>query len=111
MQIEVQQQAAVSVLCPRGPLLTEDVETLRESVRSAVVESRGRVVLDVSRIPFVDSKGLELISELGTEFADAGRVLKLAGPDDTMREVLALTEVGAVCEQFGDVTTAVRSFS
>ena len=38
-------------------------------------------------------------------------VYKLAGANETMREVLALTEVGALCELFDDVTTAVRSFS
>lgn len=111
MQIDLQQQAAVTVLSPKGPLLGSDAGTLRDSIREALRDNVGRVVLDVSKVPYTDSKGLEMIHELGTELVEQGRVFKLAGANETIREVLALTEVGAHCELFDDVGTAVRSYS
>ncbi|GAB5495140.1 MAG: hypothetical protein Phyf2KO_02200 [Phycisphaerales bacterium] len=111
MQIDVQQQAAVTVLTPKGPLLGSDAVTLRNSISEALRDNMGRVVLDASKIPYTDSKGLEMIYELGSELVEQGRVFKLAGANETLREVLALTEVGAHCEQFDDVGTAVRSYS
>ncbi len=111
MNIDIQQQAAVTVLVPKGPLVAGDANQVREAVGEAIASNLGRVVLDISKVPYADSKGLEMIYELGTELVSAGRVFKLAGANETIREVLAITEVGAVCEQFDDVTTAVRSFA
>lgn len=111
MQIETQQQAAVTVLTPKGPLLTSDAKAVLAAVREAMNKSMGRVVLDVSKVPFTDSQGLEMIHEIGTELIKKGRVFKIAGANETMREVLSLTEVGALCEQFDDVSTAVRSYA
>ncbi|MFI4872274.1 MAG: STAS domain-containing protein [Phycisphaerales bacterium JB058] len=111
MNIDTQQQAAVTVLTPRGPLLASDADEVGTAVKNALASNLGRVVLDVSKIPYTDSRGLEMIHSIGTELVSAGRVFKLAGANETMREVLALTEVGALCEQFDDVTTAVRSFA
>ncbi|PHQ82380.1 MAG: hypothetical protein COB69_02125 [Phycisphaera sp.] len=111
MKIDIQQQAAVTVLSPKGPLLGLDVVALRESLDEAFNESLGRVVLDLSNVPYTDSKGLEMIHDLGTMLVESGRVFRLAGANETVREVLALTEVGALCEQFDDISTAVRSFS
>ncbi len=111
MNIDIQQQAAVTVLVPKGPLVIGDADHVRKAVNEAISKNLGRVVLDISKVPYADSKGLEMIYEIGTELVSAGRVFKLAGANETIREVLALTEVGAVCEQFDDVSTAVRSFA
>jgi anti-anti-sigma factor len=111
MQIDIQKQAAVTVISPKGPLLGLDVASLRDSLDEAFRDSLGRVVLDLSRVTYTDSKGLEMIHKLGTDLVDIGRVFRLAGTNETMREVLAITEVGALCEQFDDIGSAVRSFS
>lgn len=111
MHIDIQQQAAVTVLTPKGPLLASDAKSVHEALKEAIARSLGRVVLDISKVPYTDSKGLEMIHAIGTELVAVGRVFKLAGANETVREVLALTEVGALCEQFDDVTTAVRSFA
>ena len=111
MNIDTQQQAAVTVLTPRGPLLAGDANEVRTAVTEAIESSLGRVVLDISKVPYTDSSGLEMIYDIGSQLVAEGRVFKLAGANETMREVLALTEIGALCEQFDDVTTAVRSFA
>lgn len=111
MQIDIQQQAAVTVLTPKGPLLTSDASGVRDAIRKALTNNLGRVVLDVSKIPYTDSYGLEMIYEIGSELISKGRVFKIAGANETIREVLSLTEVGALCEQFDDVSTAVRSYA
>lgn len=111
MHIDTQQQAAVTVLSPKGPLLAGDAKAVHAAVKDAMSKNLGRVVLDVSKVPYTDSSGLEMFHGIGTEQVSAGRVFKIAGANETVREVLALTEVGALCELFDDVTTAVRSFS
>ncbi len=111
MNIDIQQQAAVTILSPKGPLLGIDAMSLHDSLEQAYMENKGRLVLDLSMVPYTDSKGLDMINTFGTKLVNSGRVLRLSGTNETIREVLALTEVGAICEQFDDISTAVRSFS
>ncbi len=110
MQIEAERQGAVTVLKPRGPLVAADADTLRQRGSNAIAESLGRMVIDASAIVYVDSNGVEALLDLADELADAGQVLKLCSSNETVREVLELTETAAMFEHFEDVPSAVRSF-
>jgi len=110
MQIESERQGAVTVLKPRGPLVAEDAGAIRQRALDTIAESMGRMVIDASAIVYVDSQGLEALLDLADELADAGRVLKLCGVNETVREVLELTETSGAFEHFEDVSAAVRSF-
>lgn len=110
MQIESERQGAVTVLKPRGPLIAEDADALRLRGADTIADSMGRMVIDASAIVYVDSRGIESLLELADELADAGRVLKLCGVNETVREVLELTETAGAFEHYEDVTAAVRSF-
>lgn len=110
MQIESERQGAVTVLKPRGPLVADDAEVLRHKGGQAIAESLGRLVVDASAIVYLDSKGIEALLDLADELSDAGQTLKLARTNETVREVLELTETAAMFEHFEDVQSAVRSF-
>ena len=108
--INEQQKGAVTVLAPQGPLIQEDADRLRERAVTLLGRSHGRLVLDVSGVPFVDSKGLETLLDLNDRLLESGQSLKLCGVNATLREVLSLTELTGKFEQFHDADTAVRSF-
>jgi anti-anti-sigma factor len=67
-------------------------------------------VLDASAIQFVDSKGLEALVDAYDAIAQTGQSLKLCGVNETIRQVLELTELASRFEHFADVNAAVRSF-
>lgn len=110
MEITEKRQGAVTVLCPRGPLLSADVPVFAERANGAVARSLGRVVLDASDMAYVDSDGLEAMLDLTDRLAETGGVLKLCGANETVRETLDLTELTPMFECFADVQSAVRSF-
>jgi anti-anti-sigma factor len=110
MQIETERQGAVTVLTPRGPVVAEDADALRGQGSRAIAESMGRMIINASAVVYVDSRGIEALLDLADELADAGRVLKLCGCNETVREVLEITETSAMFEHFEDVPSAVRSF-
>lgn len=110
MQIETERQGAVTVLTPRGPVVAEDADVLRSQGSRAIAESMGRMVINASAVVYVDSRGIEALLDLADELADAGRVLKLCACNETVREVLEITETSAMLEHFEDVPSAVRSF-
>ena len=110
MKLDIQQCGAVSVVKPSGPLTADDTESFTEEVNVLVKSTLGRVVFDVSAVPYVDSRGLESLVEIADELAASGQALKLCAANDTLTEVLSLTGLDVRFEQFEDSHTAVRSF-
>lgn len=110
MKIHEQRHGAVIVLRPDGPLVDQDVIPLRQQLNSTRRSSLGRVVVDLAATPFVDSKGLETLVEVTKEMSESGQSLRLCSVNETIREVLELTDLASLFEHYDDVNSAVRSF-
>jgi anti-sigma B factor antagonist len=110
MEIHEQRQGAVTVLRPVGPLCAQDADQLKQLVTEVMSRSLGRFVVDASEVPFVDSRGLEVLKETTDELAESGQALRLCGANETVREVLELTSLAEFFEHYTDVNSAVRSF-
>ena len=110
MQIHEERQGAVTVLKPASPLTQADADQLKQRLEKVRGASLGRLVLDFSAVPYVDSRGLEALVEVHDEMAQSGQSLKLCGVNETLREVLDLTELAGLFEQYEDAGSAVRSF-
>lgn len=110
MRINEQRSGAVTVLRPEGPLLEADAAVLKKKLMATLGASLGRFVLDMSAIPYVDSKGLEALVEVTEEMSRSGQALRLCAPNKTVREVLELTDLASQFDHFEDTNTAVRSF-
>jgi anti-anti-sigma factor len=110
MDIHEQRHGAVTVIKPGGPITASDAVMLRQRLGDVLQRSLGRFVLDASAIAFVDSQGLEVLVETSDQLADGGRVLRLCGTTDTLREVIDITGLSEKFEHFADINTAVRSF-
>jgi anti-anti-sigma factor len=110
MDIQTQRQGAVTVVRPQGPLLEADAEGVKTALLETAAETLGRVVLDMEAIPFIDSRGLEVLVEVTEEMSQGGQALKLCAANKTVREVLELTALAAMFEHFEDVGSAARSF-
>ncbi|MHC4293959.1 MAG: STAS domain-containing protein [Planctomycetota bacterium] len=110
MKIQSQQHGAVTVLKPEGPLGQEDAEQFKDSLLHAMRENLGRIVLDASGIPFVDSQGLETLVDITNEMSRSGQLLKLCALNKTIRQVLEFTGLSPQFEHFEDANSAVRSF-
>ncbi len=110
MKIAETKQGAVTVIKPSGPLTQADATEFKNTAMKALESNLGRILVDVSAIPFVDSMGLEALYDLTEEMTKSGQMLKLCAENKTLREVLNLTGMSAMFEHFDDVNTAVRSF-
>ena len=110
MKIQEQQQGAVTVLKPDGPLTGADAEQIRDSLLKTSKDRLCRIVLDASAIGLVDSKGLEALLDVTNEMAVSGHALKLCAVNETVREAMELTGLSARFEHFEDANAAVRSF-
>lgn len=109
MKVEQQQHGTVCVVTPHGPLVSEDLDDVQRTLRSAVTQKAGRVVLDMGEVPYVDSGGLECLLELCTP-GPSGAQPRLARLGDTCREALDLTNVLERLDVFDTVENAIRSY-
>ncbi len=110
MEINEQRQGAVTVLKPQGPLVAQDAEQFKSKLTEVMAASLGRFVVDATEIPYVDSRGLEVLKEATDALSDSGQALRLCGASETVREVLDLTDLSKLFEHYQDVNSAVRSF-
>ncbi len=110
MEIQQHNHGAVTVLKPIGPLCEEDADEVKTRTIEAATRNLGRVVVDASAVPYIDSRGLEVLVEVAEALAQGGQALKLCGANEVLREVVELTDVATLFEQFPDVNAAVRSF-
>lgn len=110
MRISEQQQGAVTVLKPEGPLTEPEVAAFKKKLMDTLAGSLGRFVVDMSAMPFIDSKGLEAMVDVTEEMGKSGQALRLCAANKTIREVFELTELSSQFDHFEDANTAVRSF-
>lgn len=110
MEIKETRQGAVTVMSPEGPLVETDVPVFTAKLEAVASRSLGRFVLDLSSVPYVDSAGLEALYDAAENAAASGVPLKVSGTNETIREVLDLTEIDRMFEHFSEPNDAVRSF-
>lgn len=111
MQIQQQHQGAIAVLKLQGALIQSDAEDFKKHLEEAATKNLGRVVVDLSAVPFIDGRGLEVLVESTEALANTGRALKLCGANPTVREALRLTELTPIFELFEDTGSGIRSFT
>ena len=110
MEIQEQRQGAVTILKPMGALIDPESRLFKEQALETLTKSMGRIMIDASAIPFVDSSGVEALVDITDQLAQSGRALKLCAANDTLKEVISLVGWSHAFEYFGDVNAGVRSF-
>ncbi|MEM8738717.1 MAG: STAS domain-containing protein [Planctomycetota bacterium] len=110
MRIDAQQVGAVSVIEPHGPILQEDAPDFHARLTDTLRSSLGRMVIDVTDVPYLDSHALEILSDTAAQLQETGQTLRLSGANETLRTVFEITELAPMFDHYQDVNTAVRSF-
>ena len=110
MKLNQTRHGAVTLLKPEGPLVENDAAEFDKAARVTLTTTLGRFVVDMTAVPFVDSKGLEALLGLTESLEESGRVLKLCNVNKTVRQVFELTEIDSLFDHFDDTNSAVRSF-
>lgn len=110
MEIAIEKTDDITVA---GILTTElDASNCVEFKRdiSPVLEGGGKVVLDLSRIGFVDSSGLGAILSCLRQLTAKGGVLKLCGMSHPVQASFELVRMHKIFDIFGNREEAIGSF-
>jgi anti-sigma B factor antagonist len=112
LNISVRQAGDVTILDLEGKVtIGEGSIALRTEVRNLIAEGKTKVLLNMSGISYCDSSGLgELVSSFSAVTRDGGS-MKLLNLTKKLKELMSITKLLTVFENFEDEETALASYN
>ena len=109
MKIETQHYKDVTVIELQGQLDKHISGRFRQVVTHNSCPARRGIVVDMSKINFIDSKGLEELLWAKDYCVKTGCQFRLAGLDENCRKILEITRLEVKFDQYGELAEAVKS--
>ena len=108
----VRQTGDVAIVDLAGRLtLGEGSGALRSAIKDLLAQGRRKILLNLKEVSYIDSSGLgEMISSYAS-VTNAGGHIKLLNTQNRVRDLLTVTKLFSVFEDFADEATAVKSFA
>jgi anti-sigma B factor antagonist len=101
----------VVVLTPAGSMLGDpDTEALRDSIKGLLSQGFLKIVIDLSRLEWVNSAGLGAMIAAMTSITKAGGDLRLARVTDRIQSLFLVTQLVKVFKTYESAERAVASF-
>lgn len=89
--------------------LGQSAEFLVQSLERSLEKDEGHVLLDLSKINYIDSTGIgELVGYLG-RFSERDRKLILVSPSDRIRKLLAVAQIDSLFPTYDDLESAIAA--
>ncbi len=101
----------VAVVYPTGKLMGgPETDNLHEKIKSLISDEITKVIIDLSKVKWMNSLGLGILMACFTSVAVAGGDLKLTGVTEKVKSLLMITQVIALFEHHDTVDQALRAF-
>lgn len=108
--VPVQDVAGVAVAVPRGEIDMSNAQAILDVLVAAVPNTSRGVVVDLSRVTYLDSAGISVLFQLANRLRRRGLGLGLAlPPASPLRRVLQVAGVDAVAAVHPSPEVAVES--
>ena len=111
MEIDLRNEAGVTVLGLKGSIDGSTAEALQQSLSGEVRAGRTRLVADFSLVDYTSSAGLRALLGSLKEARQSGGDLRLAAVSPTVYRVLQLSGFTGILKTFDDTAAAVRSYA
>ena len=111
MQIEERIVGEVTVLDLKGKMtLGEGDELLKDKITSLMNQGRGKILLNLEGVPYIDSAGLGEIVRTYTTVSRQGGTMKLVNLTKRITDLLAITKLLTVFETYDTESEALKSY-
>ena len=94
--VRVERADEAAVVTAHGELDAFTAPALADAFAEAVAEGDDRVVIDLSRVAFMDSTALGLVAKLVNEVGDRGGDVRLVLPEESARRIFEITTLDRV---------------
>ena len=113
MQLEQRMAGNVAIISVDGDITLNkggDV-LLKDKVQSLIQQGTKNIVIDLSRVAYVDSAGLGQLVQAYATTKNKGGALKLVNVTKKLKDLLVVTKLLTVFDTFDDEKAALSSFS
>jgi anti-sigma B factor antagonist len=112
MKLTSREESGIIVLEPKGKIMGgPDATILHDHLHELIGQDKRKVVIDLSRVEWMNSTGLGILISGLTTLRNNGGELKLARVTEKIESLLTITKLITVFENFDEVEDAVKSFS
>jgi anti-sigma B factor antagonist len=111
MKIKTQDYNDVTVVELQGELDSDDAELLKKTIEDIVSQNKINIVLDMSGVGFIDSRGLSILLWVRDYCIQNRRELRLAGLDENCTRIMEITRLDSEFDRYTELAEAVKSFA
>jgi anti-sigma B factor antagonist len=111
MKVKTQDYNGITVVTLQGELDCDIAGLFRNTITDIIARRRTGIVLDMSGVSFVDSKGLEQLLWAGDYCGENKCELRLAGLDENCAIIFQITRLENEFDCYAELTQAVKSFA
>ncbi len=112
MKLSSRLSGQVTVLDLEGKiLLGEGDVVIKQAVDELLAKGRKNLLLNLAKVPYIDSAGLGQIIRCFTAIRKAGGSLKLLSPNARVVDLLTVTKLVNVFDWYNDESAALASFT
>lgn len=111
MKMSMQDYGEVTVAELQGELDGDAAELFNSTVTETVSRRRAGIVLDMSKVGFIDGEGLERLLWARDYCGDNAVEFRLAGLDDNCLKILEITRLEREFDQHRELARAVKSIA
>jgi anti-sigma B factor antagonist len=107
---KIRQVGEVSVVEVTGKLTSFESGALRNSIGQLLKEGRKLILLNLSGLVYLDSSGIGDLVQAYMSVIKRGGEMKVVGLSDRVEEILKITQLYQVFQEFQDERSALQSF-
>ena len=106
----IRQVGQVSVVEVTGKLTSLESGALRTAIAKLVKEGRKQILLNLSGLVYLDSSGIGDLAHTYLSVIKSGGEMKVVGLNEKVEEILKITQLYQVFQEFKDERSALHSF-
>jgi anti-sigma B factor antagonist len=112
MKISSRLVDGVTVLDVEGKILLGEGDIqIKQTIDDLLAQGRKKYLLNLAKVPYIDSAGLGQIIRCFTAIRKSGGTLKLLSPNAKVVDLLTVTKLANVFDWYSDESGALHSFT
>jgi anti-sigma B factor antagonist len=108
--VSIRQADDISVVELKGRLTSFELGAMREAIQGLLKQGRVNVLLNLSGLQYLDSSGVGELVRNYMSVVKRGGAMKVVGLGPKVEEILKITQLHQVFQEFPDEQTAMQSF-
>ena len=101
----------IPILRVEGKIIGNAAHALRREMDKQIEQSEGRLILDLTNVPLLDSAALGMIIAILQVLKKQGGTIVLLNPQKAVMNVLQVTRLNTVLEIYMDEESAINAFA